>query len=191
MEAGQATLIATDELGGCAHGELPSPPQLLCFDEADRGLAKIATEKAVLVAQQPVTDAQGRPYYDVWAVQKVASDLVGPFVWAPISPLSRRNMEDARLPFPVLPEDWTNVLFVEDWTCARARWVGPRPVIGRHSRPEREKWPATREAVLQVYPARREFDVRLLGAGRPLEVAHGHPAAAQLEAARFREGRAA
>ena len=47
------------------------------------------------------------------------------------------------------------------------------PVIGRHSRPEWEKWPGTREDTLLIYPDRDDIDVRLLGVADKLRTQIG------------------
>src|SRR6185436_6717003 len=107
--------------------------------------------------------------------------------WAPISPLSRENMHKARLPFAMLETDWRCVLFPEDWNCDRSRPRGDRPVIGRHSRPELEKWPATREEILIVYPDKPEFAVRLLGIGSEIRDIVGEPLPSNWETYGFGE----
>jgi UDP:flavonoid glycosyltransferase YjiC (YdhE family) len=176
IETGQAVLVQPQDFGAgisCRLAVLQNP---YAFVEPDPALARIKAGQAVMVAQQPILDANGAPYYDVWTVHQVASDLVGSDIsWAPISPLTRRNMEAAEIPYPVLNEDWTHVVFSEDWAAPRKSWVGPKRVIGRHSRPDREKWPPTREDVLAVYPEGDEFDVRLLGAGSVLGELVGDP----------------
>ena len=42
--------------------------------------------------------------------------------------------------------------------------TGSTFVVGRHSRPDPLKWPATREQALLAYPTAAEFEVRILGA---------------------------
>ena len=41
--------------------------------------------------------------------------------------------------------------------------IGERPVIGRHSRPRNDKWPATRDALFEVFPNGGDIQVRLMG----------------------------
>jgi hypothetical protein len=165
LDAGQALLLRGNDLNHeieCGLAILHNP---LVFTTLGSDLPSIRAQHAILVADQPVTDAKGEPYYDVWAVQQTAAHLVGEVLWAPISPLLRENMHKARLPFATLESDWRYVFFPEDWNCDRSRPQRDRPVIGRHSRPEREKWPATRGDILTVYPDKPEFAVRLLGIG--------------------------
>ena len=64
---------------------------------------------------------------------------------------------------PRLRDDWTNVVYVDGWGKARPGLLGERPMMGRHSRPQLEKWPASRADILAAFPD--EADVRLLGVG--------------------------
>jgi UDP:flavonoid glycosyltransferase YjiC (YdhE family) len=186
IETGQAVLVQPQDFGAGVSCRLAVLQNPYIFVEPDPALPRIDAGQAVMVAQQPILDANGDPYYDVWTVHQAASDLVGPDIsWAPISPLARRNMEAADIPYPVLNEDWTHIVFPEDWAAPRESWVGPKRVIGRHSRPDREKWPPTREDVLAVYPEGDEFDVRLLGAGNVLRELVGDPLPANWTALEF------
>jgi len=118
----------------------------------------------MLVAHHPPVDARGRLYYDPWLVERHARRAFGgSFIWAPISPVCRDAFDEAGLRFPRLRMDWTNLIFVDDWGAARSRLIGDHPVIGRHSRPRNEKWPATREALFQVFPEGGDIQVRLMG----------------------------
>jgi UDP:flavonoid glycosyltransferase YjiC (YdhE family)/glycosyltransferase involved in cell wall biosynthesis len=139
------------------------------FLTPDPALKPIAAEHKVLVARHPLLDADGKRSYDPAIVQSIAEKLVGDgILWAPRSPTSRDNLIAGGLPFELLPNDLSSVVFVEDWAADRRSPVGAKPVIGRHSRPEAAKWPASREAILQVYPDSAEVEVRILGAGEPL-----------------------
>jgi hypothetical protein len=118
----------------------------------------------VLVAHHPPTDARGRLYYDAWLVEQHARRAFGGgFVWAPISPVCRDAFDAAGLTFPRLRMDWTNLLFVDDWGAARSGLIGDVPIIGRHSRPRKVKWPNTREVLFQAYPNGGDIPVKLMG----------------------------
>ena len=79
--------------------------------------------------------------------------------------------------------------------CVLCRGLGLRSqppgratsVLGRHSRPEREEWPATRADILEVYPDSDEFDVRLLGVGSYLRTIVGEPSPKNWTAYEFGE----
>ena len=139
-------------------------PWIFAEPQADR--PRIEAKLRVMVAHHAPADARGDLYYDPVVIERhAAKALGGPIVWAPISPVCRDAFDVAGMTQARLALDWTNVVFVDDWGAARSGPVGDRPVIGRHGRPQREKWPASRAAVLTVYPDCRDLDVRLLGVG--------------------------
>jgi hypothetical protein len=118
----------------------------------------------ILVGHHPPADARGRLYYDPRVIERGARRAFGgSLVWAPISPVCRDAFDAARLTYPRLRMDWTNLVFVDDWGAARSRLIGDHPVIGRHSRPRDEKWPATRDALFEVFPSSGDVQVRLMG----------------------------
>jgi hypothetical protein len=126
----------------------------------------LRAEQRLLVVHHPPHTTDGEPYYDVPAVRLHAEETLGSEVaWAPVGPLVRAQFE--RMPDSprLVPEDWHNVIDVAFWATARTGAVGDRPVIGRHSRPDRRKWPDTREQILQVYPDDLRLRVRILGGG--------------------------
>jgi hypothetical protein len=70
----------------------------------------------ILIAHYPPADAHGRLYYDWRTIEQHGRKAFGGnLVWAPISPVCRHAFDSARLPFPQLRMDWTNLLFVGDW----------------------------------------------------------------------------
>lgn len=175
LDSGKAKLVPASHTGRVT-AKLAVLHNPYVFAHPEDGMPTVVARQKVLVAHEPLIDANGVPNYDPVRVHRLAEKLVGEgVVWAPLSPLSRRNLEAANLPYRVLPDDWTNVLFVEDWAADRSRPVGSRPVIGRHSRPEWQKWPATREELLSLYPEGDEFEVRLLGVGGALTEIIGEP----------------
>jgi hypothetical protein len=114
-------------------------------------------------------DGNGIPYYDPKRVHSVCEEIAGDgIVWAPISPVSRNGLINAGLPYEILSVDWLNLIFPNEWSVTRKKPVSNKPVIGRHSRAEWEKWPPTRSDVLAAYPADEEIAVRLLGVGDDL-----------------------
>ncbi|MEK0083890.1 glycosyltransferase [Benzoatithermus flavus] len=125
----------------------------------------IAAEHALLVAHHPPFDAEGSPFYDWRRIDRNAAALFGRRVpWAPVGPAVRRQL--AALPDgPALwAADWHNVLDPDAWRVARGPAPRTVPVIGRHSRPDLLKWPATREEALRIYSAAPgAVAVRILG----------------------------
>jgi UDP:flavonoid glycosyltransferase YjiC (YdhE family) len=117
-----------------------------------------------LIVHQPPLDGEGQPFYDWRRVDRHAAVLLGGHVpWAPVGPAVRRQLE--RLPDPpqLADEDWHNVLDPDAWLTARLGVASPVPVIGRHSRPDLLKWPATRADTLVVYPEADDVRVRAMG----------------------------
>ncbi|MGH8721358.1 MAG: glycosyltransferase, partial [Burkholderiales bacterium] len=150
-------------------------PALFLFPP--RRTLAIAAPTRILVAHHPPATARGTPYYDVAAVDTNASELLGgEVIWAPVGPAVRAQLDGGRAGPSLLAEDWCNVIDADEWHCARAGPRGNRPVIGRHSCPQREKWPATRDEVLAVYPTDPTVEVRILGADSFLEeLVGGYP----------------
>jgi hypothetical protein len=133
------------------------------------------TAKRILVVHQTPLNGRGRLNYDPWTVARHLREGLGDAaVWAPISALCRQNMADAGLPVPVLREDWRNIVVADDWRHPRTRPLRPTITLGRHSRPELDKWPPTRHQLFAVYPPDDEnVRVRLLGADERVEALVG------------------
>jgi hypothetical protein len=130
----------------------------------------------ILVAHHPPADARGQLYYDPRVIERHARRAFGGnFIWAPISGVCRDAFDTAGLTFCRLRMDWTNLIFVDDWGAARSRLIGDHPVIGRHSRPRDEKWPATRGALLEVFPTSGDIQVRLMGLSDKMKRLIGAP----------------
>ncbi|MEX0628118.1 MAG: hypothetical protein WD230_05730, partial [Cucumibacter sp.] len=167
VDRGEAAIADVDgDVVGARLAVLHNP--FVFVDRPPRPL-KIRAAHKVLVVHQPILDRSGIPYFDAARVHEVAESIVGRgLVWAPISPVVRRNVDVAGVTFPLLAEDWSNIVVVDDWATERRRPLKDIPVIGRHSRPELEKWPATAQEMLTIYPADPSIEVRLLGVGDDL-----------------------
>ena len=76
----------------------------------------------------------------------------------------RRLLLEGACSLPLTELDLPNI--VSECECLRENPIGTVPVIGRHSRPEKDKWPATRSDFLEVYPDTPEISVRMLGVGQ-------------------------
>ena len=165
---GQATVIpAGTRKVEAGLGILHSP---FVFTDPLKQVPDLHLGRSILVAHQSHTDRNGVPYYDAARVQAICDDVAGGQVeWAPISPIVRGNLKRTAPGIPLLDNDWHNIVFPEDWATKRAKPLKKIPVIGRHGRPDRDKWPATRRDILQVYPDDPKIDVRLLGTGDHLK----------------------
>lgn len=161
VEAEQAVVLRPGEAASCDLLLAHSP---WLFTRPQPEQPRIEAGLRILVAHHTPTDAKGRLNYDPELVNRNACRAFGsPFYWAPISPVCRDSFEKAGLTRPQLRFDWANVVFVDDWGRTRSGLLGDRPVLGRHSRPQLDKWGARRADVLSPYP--EGMEVRLLGAG--------------------------
>jgi hypothetical protein len=123
----------------------------------------VRAEQRLLVVQHPPLAGDGTPFYDLGRVRLHADDaLGGEVLWAPVGPLVRAQFDRIADVPKLTPEDWYNVVDPALWS--NGRHGGDRPVIGRHSRPDRRKWPDTREETLAAYPHDPRFAVKVLGA---------------------------
>ena len=146
--------------------------------------AGLTADHVVIVANHPAVDAAGTWQYHVQQTDSRVRQLfnVEP-VWAPISPVVRQSIAaqapDARTPdVRVSEQDWVNIFGTVPEVPARNGFVGDKPVIGRHSRPQREKWPDTAEDLMAAYPDTGKWRVEILGGAEiPEQILGSVPAA--------------
>lgn len=113
----------------------------------------ITAEKVVMVANHPAVDAAGTWHYHVQQTDARVRELfdVDP-VWAPISPVVRQSLAAQDTGVRVSAQDWVNIFGTVPQVGPRSGFIADVPVLGRHSRPQREKWPDTAEDLLAAYP---------------------------------------
>jgi UDP:flavonoid glycosyltransferase YjiC (YdhE family) len=135
------------------------------FAAPSGALPAVAVDRTLAVVNQSPQDAGGEPYYDLAAFRRaVEGHFGGEVSYAPIGPDVRRQLTGIAPELPLLRRDWVNVIDIDAWAVDPGRrFAGRRPIIGRHSRDDPKKWPATREDVLAAYPAHRAVEVRVLG----------------------------
>lgn len=128
-------------------------------------LPRIATRACLVVANQTPRDADGiRVYYDVDQVEASAVERFGVQPrWTPIGPLVREQFRTVAPHVELTEHDWCNIIDVDAWATPRHRFAGERPVIGRHSRDDRRKWPETVEEIVAAYPTDGSVEVHVLG----------------------------
>ena len=126
---------------------------------------QVEADVKILVANScPMNRDCSRMEYSVNPVQTALEAVFGDTVqWAPESPFIREALIRTGWRIRMMPDDWYEILDPADWTCERSRFVADRPVIGRHSRPDPQKWPDTAEDILAAYPDDERFIVRILG----------------------------
>lgn len=132
----------------------------------DSGLKRLPRFKAdtfALVAHHPPLDRFGNESYDATKLGSLARDLFGhDLTILPVGPMVRQGFEAVGQSEYLYDRNWDNLIDVSQFT-GRKRSGSSRPiVIGRHSRPGREKWPEPAEALL-AYPESPEYEFRMLG----------------------------
>jgi hypothetical protein len=133
--------------------------------QADLPRLNIVSRNRIMVAHRVPLGPTGKLIYDPWHINKIFEKNFGAgFIWAPVSPICRRQFHKIFYDLPLLADDWHNVIRVEDWGAPRASPKFRNCVIGRHSRPDNDKWPTSRRELLQCYPPDSDFEVRILGA---------------------------
>ncbi|WP_428663100.1 glycosyltransferase [Reyranella sp.] len=135
------------------------------FQFAERLKSGIRAKSVRVVLNQPPTEKDSRDRrYDVRTVSENIDALFGvPHFWAPIGPSVREAVEPFIRSQDMTETDWFNIIDLDEWGAPRTAFVSDRPVIGRHSRDDYTKWPDRLEDLFGAYPARAEFDVRILG----------------------------
>lgn len=132
-------------------------------------LPPITAEHAVILANSGPQDHRGNQVYDIAQADRVAREHLGIApMWAPIGPLVRSEIERLAPADRLMADDWVNVIDVDEWHVTRETWRADRPVVGRHSRPSAQKWPADAHTLREVYPTDGSWDVRILGGAEPV-----------------------
>lgn len=162
LDAGLATLIPPTTPTRCKLLVVRHPTVLTRPKEE---LPRVQADGVVVIVNQPPMDRKtGTTHYSIAECQRNARDRFGTAgTWFPIGPLVRQEIQHDSALENLSPQDWVNIINVDDWKASRTRYVSDRPVIGRHSRDAVDKWPDDAETLLQVYPVDGEFQVRVLG----------------------------
>ena len=144
------------------------------LENAADQLPQIETEHVVVVANAPPTDIDGYRYYRPAMADRIAREQFGVApIWAPIGPLVREAIA-SEVPGRLREQDWVNVIDVDAWHVDRLGWRSDRPVIGRHSRPQRQKWPTDPQVVKALYPVDGSAVVKILGGADPVQELLGY-----------------
>ena len=118
----------------------------------------------ITVGQVPA-DRHG-VYYDPAAVDAGVAEAFGARPrWAPVSGAVRATLSGVEL----TDDDWVEVIDLDAWsagstlTTTNEDAADGRIVIGRHSRPDPRKWPASADEIRAAYPVDGSVRVRILG----------------------------
>ena len=151
---------------GAEQNKIRRARPLLKLRKLPQGLPQLKLGAAMLVAHQTHTDRNSLPYYDAARIAAIAEAVAGQAPkWAPISPVVRDDLRKTAPELQLTDDDWHNLVFPEEWACHRPVALKSIPVIGRHGRADKDKWPATKQDILAVYPDEPDLEVRLLGTG--------------------------
>ena len=149
----------------------------MCFAEPLGGPLPIDAEHVLLTAGQVPADEAHVYYTPSYVDDHILEALGRRATWAPVSPTVRSTLHGVELD----PDDWTEVIDVDHWRrpeggpSADAGVPAPEIsddgdpdtepllVIGRHSRPDRLKWPDDPRTLRAVYPTDGTVRVRVLG----------------------------
>jgi hypothetical protein len=161
------TGVAELALGG---GPVQAPLAILrhpaVFADPTLVLPQLSVDRTVAVLNQTPRDDHGEyVFYHLDLFRRTVEDRIGGEVtYAPIGPLVRQQVARVAPELALREDDWLNIIDVDRWAVDPARrFRRDRPVIGRHSRDDAKKWPATREDLLAAYPDDPAFEVRVLG----------------------------
>ncbi|MGQ4582569.1 glycosyltransferase [Lysobacter sp. F60174L2] len=141
-------------------------PPILQYLQADTIAWHLSS--AIIVANQAPSEHDGSDVrYCVSDCIRNARTLFGlDPVWAPQGPLVR----DALLPLIphelLDPEDMPGILDVSEWHLDERPADARVPVIGRYSRDNPLKFPATADELIQAYPVCDDINVRIMGGAR-------------------------
>jgi glycosyltransferase involved in cell wall biosynthesis len=162
VEDGLAAFVSSRARARCKLLVVRHPTVLL---HSRREMPSVDAERVVVVVNQPPVDhKRGGTCYDLARVQANAHRFFGTVgTWFPIGPLVRKAIEAEPRVLNLAPEDWHNIIDIDEWRVERASYVSDRPVIGRHSRDSPDKWPDSRDELALAYPGDGEFEVRILG----------------------------
>ena len=133
-------------------------------------------KRLVLVLHHPMVDRLGKVQYDLGrVVSNCNSAFWLPVLLAPVSAVVRDSLP-RRLPegSELLAENWDNLIDLDDWPLRPERPPATPIVIGRHARPDKQKWPSRAADALRAYPADgSRYSIRMLGGDTFLQEAYG------------------
>ncbi|WP_341213378.1 glycosyltransferase [uncultured Limimaricola sp.] len=151
---------------GCrARGDVAFLHHPLVFSRGIEERARLSVRRALLVAHHPPFRSDGSLEYNpVGAIRRARAALGISARFAPVSPYVRAQLASFAPLVVQSSMDWPNIFATEDWPVLRAPFSGNGPtVIGRHSRVDTLKFPATGAENDAAYPAGPDLKVRVMG----------------------------
>ena len=142
------------------------------------------TDKLVLVLHHPTHNNVGKKQYDITKVVKHCHEAFSkPVHIAPVSDVVRTSLPN-QIPgkCQILPDNWQNLIIMDDWPALERNNPVFPVVIGRHSRPDPLKWPNKLSSALKAYPADQDkYRIKILGADDFLDKLYKHKIPANWE----------
>lgn len=145
-----------------AHRLIVDNPRLMAGDFKPK--TRVEAGRTLIFVPFPPENGHGAATFrpdDV--VQRVGEISESDITWAPVSNVVRSQL--GRL-FPGLPLTTLNahpIVRADAYRFSAEIREKRKVLIGRHSRPEADKWPGSRSQFLKIYPSSTPFEVSLLG----------------------------
>lgn len=119
-----------------------------------------------LVVHQTTRDRLGGELFETEHWRMLAADWFGHDLrLLPVSDIVRTDLEVQGFSRELHPQNWTNLIDIDDFPPKGPSREKPHLVIGRHTRPEPDKWPSPDVAV-KCYPPSPDYSFRMLGISR-------------------------
>ena len=160
LAAGEAIRVGDEPIdAGLAIFENPRT-----FMELPARALRITAKRAIVALHFSLIDGMGVTTFDPERVLSVCRSIVeAPISFAATSRLTWNIFREHRPDLELLEQILCCIVLASEFRVRRSGPLKAIPVIGRHSRPQPDKWPPTRGQIFEVYPARRNIEVALLG----------------------------
>jgi UDP:flavonoid glycosyltransferase YjiC (YdhE family) len=137
-------------------------PRLLAEDNPVK--VEVDAARHAIMVPFPARNGAKEATFDPALVTKLAESMSdGPYRWAPISNLVRQQLRKEYPELTLTERNAHPIVDVKEYHFNAKMRRRDRVALGRHSRPEKDKWPDSRAAFLKVYPDADPFAVSLLG----------------------------
>ena len=139
-------------------------PPILQFPPDEPSRLKVG--KTVILANQAPSEKDGSDvrYLVQDCTQNACFMFNAEVIWAPQGPQVRDAIEPFLQESELCVFDLPGIVDPTEWQKTSLNFNGDRvPIIGRHSRDNRMKWPESRETLLSAYPATEGIRVRAMG----------------------------
>lgn len=162
LQTGACTLVGPDWSFAADVCLMRFPP---IFDFAPAPVPQVATRHRLMaVNTAPIEPTgEGRMYHVDNVIANMTATFGEPGIWYPIGPRIRDYVKD-EVPAGILArEDWVNIVDLDRWLVRRTGLQPGAPVVGRHSRDDKVKWPRDAETIREVYLSDPAWQVRVMG----------------------------